>query len=371
VSQRASLAPDLPNRIPCLDGLRAVSIACVLLGHVAGTRNVPGIFDPLMHLGNLGVRCFFVISGFLITTLLLKELDRNRAISLKGFYLRRSLRIFPASFFFIFVIYGLYKASLIDLSSGDLWHALTYTMNYHHDRSWYLNHLWSLSVEEQFYLLWPGVLCLFGVRRALQSAAGVVVVAPLIRGWMWFGLEASKSAMTREFQAVADVLALGCLLAGCHRWLGEQRWYMRMLSARWFPVIPLVLIAASAVSDGASEALFYIVGQSVANIGIVLAVDWLLRFPGNATGRLLNMTPFVSVGILSYSLYLWQELFLNLNSSAWPASFPVNIALTFAAATISYFCVERPFLKLKPPNPGTGLAGRGLGARTLVSNPLR
>lgn len=349
----AQVAPRLPGRIPCLDGLRAVSITCVLLGHLVETRNFPSILNPLGHFGNLGVRCFFIISGFLITTLLLKELDRTHAVSLRAFYIRRALRIFPAGFTFIGIMYLAYRLGWIGLAPGDLLHALTYTMNYHHVRSWYLNHLWSLSVEEQFYFLWPGVLCLLGVRRALHAAVMVVVAAPFIRAWMWYGLHVSPSAMTREFQAVADILATGCLLAGYHTMLGKQPVYMRLLSSRFFFLIPLASLAIAAVLARGDSSAFYIYGQSLANLGIVLTMDWFLRFPNSPAGRLLNTAPFVWVGILSYSLYLWQEPFLNSDSAAWLAAFPMNVTLTFLAALISYGFVERPFLKLKPRNPGT------------------
>src|SRR5205807_9098473 len=94
-------APRLSGRIASLDGLRAVSILLVLLGHAAMSDGAPHILSPLSHIGNIGVRFFFVISGFLITTLLLKEQAKTGTISLKQFYLRRTLRIFPAAYFFI------------------------------------------------------------------------------------------------------------------------------------------------------------------------------------------------------------------------------------------------------------------------------
>ena len=294
----ARLAPQLRSRIPCLDGLRAVSIACVLLGHLVATPKFPSVLDPLGHFGNLGVRCFFVISGFLITTLLLKEIDRSQTVSLKGFYLRRALRIFPAAFAFIGCMYLAYRIGWIDLKEGDLLHAITYTMNYHHARSWYLNHLWSLSVEEQFYFLWPGVLYLLGVPRALNAAGVAVVAVPLIRAWMWYGAGVSPSAMTREFQAVADILAIGCLLAGYHNWLGKQRLYIRFLSSRLFWLVPLASLAIAAALSRGDSGPFYVYGQSFANIGIALTVDWFVRFPESLAGRLLNTGPLVWVGIL-------------------------------------------------------------------------
>ena len=204
-------APSLPSRIPSLDGLRAISILAVVVGH-----GVPifGIQSHLMgHLGNFGVRVFFLISGFLITTLLLKEWDATGGISIKNFYIRRALRIFPAFYVYVGVVGVLAALGLIELYKGDMMHALTYTMNYHMKRAWYLNHIWSLAVEEQFYLLWPAALMLAGPRRGRMGVAAVLFLAPLIRLVMYFGFDASYTALMRHFQAVSDALATGCVWA--------------------------------------------------------------------------------------------------------------------------------------------------------------
>jgi len=173
-------------RLHSLDGLRALSILLVLVGHVAGTVNAPEWLTPLHNLGNFGVKIFFVISGFLITLLLLEELGVSGRIDLRGFYLRRCCRIFPAFYFFIGCIVLANAGGYIELYPNDVLHAATFTMNYHHDRAWALNHTWSLAVEEQFYLLWPLLLMLLGIGRALVCAAVLVIAAPLIRIFMCY-----------------------------------------------------------------------------------------------------------------------------------------------------------------------------------------
>src|SRR5579872_915461 len=150
---RAVAPPHVPGRIPSLDGLRAISIALVFLGHIVATRGAPQALNPFIHVGNLGVKVFFVISGFLITTLLLKEYSRTGRVSLRGFYTRRTLRIFPAFYTYVGIIIILHLLGFVALRENDLIHAITYTMNYQVTREWELNHLWSLAVEEQFYLL--------------------------------------------------------------------------------------------------------------------------------------------------------------------------------------------------------------------------
>jgi peptidoglycan/LPS O-acetylase OafA/YrhL len=340
-------APDIGPRIPSLDGFRAFSIVLVLIGHASETGNWPEALSPLRGLGNYGVKFFFVISGFLITSLLLKELSLSGSISLKKFYARRTLRVFPALYFYIFVIGALAAAGAIVLMPGDLLHALSYTMNYHHDRAWYLNHTWSLAVEEQFYLLWPSVLVMLGVRRAMAVAAATLLLSPAARVVMWYALDARQSAMTREFQAVADALATGCLLAGTYNWLGRQRAYVSFLRSRWFWSVPVILFVVPPLSFKADPGAFYVFTQSVSNLGAGLCIDRWIRFPGDFIGRALNYPIIVYLGALSYSLYLWQEPFLNPFSRRMAASFPQNLVLSVAAAMLSYHLLEKPCLAIK------------------------
>ncbi len=323
----------------------------VLLGHLAGTRNAPEILGPFSHFGNIGVRFFFVISGFLITTLLLKELDGKGHASLRQFYCRRALRIFPASLFYIGIMYAAGAFGVVSLFEDDLMHALTYTMNYHHERSWYLNHLWSLSVEEQFYLLWPGVLCVAGVRRSKKGVLGTIICVPLMRALMWYSSGPNiPTAIMREFQAVADALATGC---------GLSLFYNQMNTARvqhWLQSWSFPILAAGLALLGNSlyvwnRGAFYVPGQTVCNVGIATLVLWCIRVPGKLVGRLLNSSPIVYIGVISYSLYLWQEPFLNPENLAWASSFPRNILFTVAASLFSYYIVERQFLKLKATLP--------------------
>ena len=172
---------EAPARIPSLDGLRAISIALVLFAHTSGTAFFPSFVFLRRHLGNFGVRVFFVISGYLITTLLLKELDKTGRISLKLFYIRRVFRIFPAAYFYLAVAAVLLAFGLVELEWNDIVFGFTYTTNYDPVRPWHTIHLWSLSVEEQFYLIWPATLAFLGRRRAMVAAAAMIAVAPLLR----------------------------------------------------------------------------------------------------------------------------------------------------------------------------------------------
>ncbi|MBN8730686.1 MAG: acyltransferase [Acidobacteria bacterium] len=340
-------APQVPRRIPSLDGLRALSILLVLVGHAIDAQEWPRLFALVGHVGNYGVRIFFVISGFLITTLLLKEFDTHGTISLRGFYIRRTLRILPAFFVYVGVIWGLYLAGVVPLKDGDLLHALTYTMNYHENRGWFLNHLWSLSVEEQFYLLWPSLFLLAGPHRAMRAAGAAIFLAPLIRAVMYFGFDASATAVSRHFQAVCDSLAFGCLLAGSYNWLGRQNWYTRLTRPTWFLAVPFLCLLIPAIAHKVHAMIFYIPGVSLVFFGITLLVDRSVRYPDDWVGRIFNWKPLMWIGTISYSIYLWQELFLDNGIAGLDIPLPLNLILTFAVSTVSYYAVELQFLRWK------------------------
>lgn len=334
----------MENRIPSLDGLRAASISLVCFGHLVGTVNFPQIFMPLHNLGNFGVKVFFVISGFLITTLLLNEMNRNEKVNLSQFFIRRIFRLFPAFYFYVLCIAVAEYAGVISLMPGDLFHAVTYTMNYHHEREWWLNHTWSLAVEEQFYLLWPLLLTLLGKKHAKHLLVIAVVIIPCVRYWMWFEAGSSPSAMTREFQAIADALAMGCILA----YMKESGFRLpEFFGSGWFIVIPAAMILVPSAIYKLSPAWFYVAGQTIINVCAALMILRYSQFNQGITFKVLNSKPAVWLGVLSYSLYLWQEPFLNSWTREWYANWPTNIILAFAFALFSYYIIEKPGLKLR------------------------
>jgi len=229
------MSREAGGRIPSLDGLRAISIVLVLVGHLAGTHGFPltAAMGNRFALAEIGVHVFFVISGFLITGLLLDEFAKTDRIRLGRFYFRRTLRIFPPYYVFIAALLAAQALSLIRLAPGDAFHAVSYTSNYDASRSWWVGHTWSLSVEEQFYLLWPATLVLLGVRRAVAISAAVVAVTPLVRlaEIQYFPMYAA--GIGHRFETIADAIAIGCVLAATRGWLHRQRLYT------WFQRSPL------------------------------------------------------------------------------------------------------------------------------------
>jgi peptidoglycan/LPS O-acetylase OafA/YrhL len=334
---------EQPQRIPSLDGLRAISVSLVVFSHLFWHSVYASWFALL---GHLGVRVFFVISGFLITGLLLRELDSTKHINLGKFYLRRTLRIFPPYYFLVLIIIVLQVAGWIKLAPDDVLHALTYTVNYHPESSWYLGHAWSLSVEEQFYLLWPAVLLFAGRRRGLWIAFSVLALCPLIRLSIWYLFPSLvEYEIGYRFETVADSIAAGCILASTQEWLKLQRPYHTILGSRLFILVPVVILYASRLPN--SSRLSILVGITVQNIGIAACIAWSATNYAGKIGKVLNSKPMVFLGVMSYSIYLWQQPFLNPFSASIISRFPVNLILVGAASLASYYCIERPSLRLR------------------------
>jgi peptidoglycan/LPS O-acetylase OafA/YrhL len=335
------------DRIPSLDGLRAISIAMVLLAHLAGTRGFPmsASSGRMLGLGELGVHVFFVISGFLITGLLMDELALSGRISLSRFYLRRTLRIFPAYYTYLAIVFLAAVAGWVQLAPHDLIHGLSYTSNYYPSRSWFMGHTWSLSVEEQFYLLWPALMVLAGPRRAVFIAAATLLTVPIIRVGSWELMRWAGDGIGHRFETVADAIAAGCVLAGVRPWLHESAPYKRALASPWFAAVPAIVVGANLLHD--HPVVYFGAGLTLTNVGIALCLDRCVTHASGRTGRILNAAPMVFVGLISYSLYLWQQIFLNRESASALATFPLNLIFAVSAALASYYIVERPALRFR------------------------
>ncbi len=315
------------RRLPSLDGLRALAVFLVCLGHLGGTRHfiTSAAMARVGDVGNLGVRIFFVISGFLITHLLLVERGRTGRISLKAFYIRRALRILPAFYVFLGTAALLTLFGVLENDRGDFIHALTYTMNYRGMTDHFsLRHLWSLSVEEQFYLLWPAV---------------VVVCS------------------TRGAGRVPDALATGAALAIAFPRLERTRWFDKLISSRALPLLFVVVWLANRATD--HPHFFWAICIPVMNVAIALLIARYVRHPHLPLAKLFNTAPAVAIGTLSYSLYLWQELFLIQwrSTTSVLQQFPFNLVAACACALVSYAVVEQPFLRLKTRFGSAGPAG--------------
>ncbi len=314
------------KRIPSLDGLRAISIALVVIGHWAELRfhsDVAGAF------ANLGVRIFFIISGYLITTLLLSEQERTLTIKLREFYVRRAYRILPAALAFMIPVFVIFWPQLTWYHMAA---AALYLANFDWTHPWFLGQLWSLSVEEQFYFLWPGVLKRWR-RHRVKILVGVIAFAPVYR--VACHVAGLHGRADETFPAVADVLAVGCLLAIYAKRMPRVS---GVLAAGMVTPVALVPVYLGLMHFHITALLLLVLWPAMH-----LSIAGLLLHVVQNPYWILNVKPVVWLGKISYSLYLWQQLFVfGPHARPWYSGF---FAVVVAAA--SYQLIETPMLRLR------------------------
>ncbi len=365
--------------LPTLDGWRTIAILAVILDHVVSWQ-FRGARSPLLvftHTGADGVSLFFAISGFLICSRLLEEEDSTGRISLRGFYIRRASRILPAAFTYLAVIGLLGWAGFILVSPWDWWSSILFFRNYLPpawiSRGWggYTIHFWSLAVEEHFYLIWPALLVLAKRRRAVYVACGLAGAVSIWRWWDFHHHWMDKLIPGLQFGSRTDVrldgLLMGCLAALLLTRPAMRSWAVRALG---WPVT----IASAVIYVGiqlVARHHYYSIWESI--LLSLMVVSTVLR-PTTWIGRFLELKAMRWVGRLSYSLYLWQELFSIPAKSwlSWLQRFPFNLVFVFLVAALSYRFIERPMIRLghrlaPPATDGRQDLGHAMRADRIVS----
>jgi peptidoglycan/LPS O-acetylase OafA/YrhL len=385
---RAATLADRPatTHIRGLDGLRAVAVLSVLAYH-AGLPWLPG--------GFLGVDLFFVISGFLITTLLLHERQRSGRISLGRFYVRRARRLLPVLFTMLVAVAGflsLCHRNDLRQARGDIAAAAGYFSNWWyvlHHRPYFvaagreppLQHLWSLAVEEQFYLVWPLLLIVITLVRArlrrvlvlaLAGAAASAVWMYLlsVRGNVPFDTDSSRVYFGTDTHATALLLGAAAaalmLAAARRRGDAEPATVTRALAfVAGLAALVAVCLAMHRATE-ASGAVYRWGFAAFALAGVVLVVA--VALPGNPLAAVLDTQPLRWVGTRSYGLYLWHwPIFVYTRPGLdWPlhgaAALAARLAITAACTELSFRFVERPIRE-------RGLAGWWSGVREWRGHP--
>lgn len=323
------------KHIPKLDALRAISAIFVMLFHF-GLHFPPGF----------GVLCFFVISGFLITWLLLAEYEATGDVSLRGFYARRSLRIFPA-FYVQWAIITLVMLLHHKFMKGPAFSALFYLSDYYvafhpkPETGYTLS--WSLSVEEQFYLLWPLLfLKVMPNRRRLLKVLTVIVGCIWIYRILIRLAGVSQAYAYNAFECRADAILVGCGLAIALR-AGYFPGFWAMLCRHWLNLVVSISLLSFLLMVHVRGTYFRdMVGHAIEPLLIAVVIVQLLGIECRPLD-LLDSRPLRFLGKISYSTYLYHGLF------PMPSGVPsiLKVIPAYTLATISYYCVEKPFLRLK------------------------
>jgi peptidoglycan/LPS O-acetylase OafA/YrhL len=348
---------------PALDGVRGIAIAAVLLYHV-GQTIWPGAADWLAPGGFAGVDLFFVLSGFLITTLLLEEAERRGRIDLVGFLRRRAVRLVPAlavalGVLFVAALFGYGQNTPREIMSRGLW-TLAFLQNGDVPNRLIaeLGHTWSLAIEGQFYVLWSVVATLVvaltgGGRRArgilLVVAIGLVVAIAVSRA-VRFGDGAGINPYT--FYLATNSRLDGAMIGSIAGLAFTSGWLDR-LAQRWaaaMTVAGLVVLGWCVEQIGPFERFLYRGGFTLYGLLGAAAVLGAVRLTGGRLLRTLSSRPLVHLGKISYSLFLWHiPVFVTLqrNTAGWPTGVRVVVGLTlaFVLAWLSFTLVERPLMR--------------------------
>lgn len=356
--------------IPSLDGIRAVSILIVFLSHAGLDHIVPGGF---------GLTLFFFLSGYLITTLLVREAERHGSISLGAFYARRALRLLPPLFVTLAVAVLAFSFGLIggEIRPGAIASQLFFYSNYYnlygpaHQSLDGTGVLWSLAVEEHFYLMFPLLFILLLRRRIdLRFVFGLLL---LVLAWRWVRvgwLGSDEWTVYFSTDTRIDSILYGCLLA-LLEWRG-----VRLPTGRAAWVIlaaALATIGASLLADGPLfRSTFRYTLQGIALMPIFY---YAVHMPDALPFRPLNWRAVRQIGVYSYVIYLGHDIFitaLERRAVEWPVLIAGAAALSIAYAAIVHVLVEKPFQRLRagvtghgpPLAPKLGEA-RGLGHAAL------
>jgi peptidoglycan/LPS O-acetylase OafA/YrhL len=323
------------DRISGLDGLRALSIGLVIFNHVAST--LPG-----SSYGVFGVSIFFVISGFLITWLMCKEEDVHAQVSLRSFYARRALRILPPAFLFLAAVQILGLLRLADVAPHDVFYCIIFMRNIL-GTGIHTAHFWSLSVEEQFYLGWPLLFIVLRTNRArLIVTFASFLVLPFWQHTVFVMHHGAQFVNSERFDMRCGFILAGCCLALANH---EPRLRAALQTIRTRAVgIVSAILCVWAISPFFPIRLF---AGSCAAIAVALVVNSVIE----REHGFLNWTPVVWIGNLSYSIYLWQQIFCIDSRLGWLGMFPINILASIAFACGSFYLLERPLAKMRSRVP--------------------
>jgi peptidoglycan/LPS O-acetylase OafA/YrhL len=339
--------------IPTLDGWRGVAVTAVILFH--GRFCFFGEDSELTKLsahGFLGVDLFFAISGFLICGLLLREYDTHGGISLRCFYIKRFFRILPPYYVFLAVLCTISVLGVIHINYSNLPSCLLFYRNYKplgmdEQGGFYTAHFWTLAIEEHFYLIWPMLLIAVKPKRAGRVA---FFLAMAVFAWRvldshfnWLATVLPSATLLARTDTRMDALLWGCLAAIYFPAIARYGSRLRF-SQLWLPILATLLVIEKLHPPG------LIILRAVLMPALVLST---VIQPASLLGRVLEWQPLRWPGTISYSIYIWQELFLPASSSEkahgafhYLQQSPWNVLTILMCACLSRYLLELPMIRL-------------------------
>lgn len=337
--------------LPSLDGLRAISIILVLYDHIViiSGKNIFPEFLQVFINGKSGVDLFFLISGFLITSILLKEYSSVGKIDLKRFYIRRSFRIFPAYYFLLLVYFIMQYLDLVYINKST-WISSIFYLRQFFGSGWLTAHFWSLSVEEIFYILFPPIL-IHSLKSRKQWLSSVFLFLFL------FGLPISRFLIL-EFDLKISPLSFffrgEAILVGVFIGLNREWLLSSILKFRSIWILLFLLGILSIYSELLMGLKFvelkYILNLFLPQIKVVffaLLFIIILNLKKGFIYYVLNSRIFVFVGLISYSIYLWQQVYFSKIINDLNINIILRVICIFLTSLVSFYFIEKPINRLK------------------------
>jgi peptidoglycan/LPS O-acetylase OafA/YrhL len=337
--------------IPVLDGFRGIAIIAVIISHAILDTPASKYF-----IGKMGVEIFFVLSGFLITTLLLKESINTGSVSFKNFFIRRSLRIIPVAYLFLLVLVLLNYIFKLNISAWSVIASALFVKNLplNYVGDWCTGHFWTLAVEEQFYIIFPFLL-IYNINHYLKVTLLLIIIVPVFQyvGYNNIGLFYSNHILHKSIFLIINLfgngttsILIGSLLSVCmfkgllpdtnnNKYLSLSVLVLAMLFRITFGDL---VHSTTVTSTVFSLAIAFVIYICVINKSDVLNSD-------------LNKKIFLKIGVLSYSIYIWQQLFIYQqpwkNAFTYSNSLFLNIPVMLIVSYVSYTFYEKYFLLFK------------------------
>lgn len=332
--------------LPTLDGWRAFSVMAVILCHDS-THSFWIFSTQWFHdKGGFGVDIFFAISGILICSRLLEEERRFGTINLKSFYIRRVSRIIPPALVYLIAIAVLASFAVIHVTRGEWLGSLFFYRNYtrligpisEHANWYYTGHFWSLSVEEHFYIILPSLLVFVNKRYRVMALSLLMVLVAIHCALVLHSRPWNQVYFHTDTRL--DSLLIPALMAVL---LVSHRDKFKSVLKFW----PVAALGALVIINRQQGAYWQI--MLIAFLLPCVVLGTVMNSTG-LVGRILELAPLRFVGRISYSLYLWQQLFFvghfGSPSNLFFQRFPVNYIFTFACAILSFLCIEQPLVKV-------------------------
>ncbi len=345
----ASLNPPRKDRLPGLDALRAFAVVWVIAFHLHvrdGFFRSAGLMDQWIRHGSAAVTLFFVISGFIITTLLCEEEDRTGRIDIHRFYLRRAFRILPATYVYLVGALVLTLGCRLTWDSSEWLGSLLFFRNLlHTEGSGLTGHLWSLSVEAQFYFIWPLLLVIAPARYRLWMVVALCGAAPIWRHLVTKAAHGAPLGLGR-LDLIFDSVLVGAALALAQRRPAFRALLNRPLTATLTLFAGIALLGYQILYGLPGGKLGIVAGPSAILGTIAVVIKVVTEGRCFIAQIVCNWPPVVWIGRISFSLYLWQTLFcaVRIPSPVW--SVPGCLGATLILAALSYYCIEVPMIRI-------------------------